>query len=487
MNEAPAQRPKAIWRWVRIIVSLIACLLILAAAAIAIVVINRTEPVAQKVNASRKSSALVETVIVSRGTYSPRLVVLGAVQAAQDVVLSPRVSGQVLEMSPKLVPGGMIHKGDLLLQIDPADFENAVSISESQLAQREASYEIEQARQKLAAVELALLESTIEDANRALVMREPQIASIEAEVSAAKAAVARNKLDLARTSIYAPFDAQVLSRSVNIGSQVRPGDELSRLIGLDEYWIMASVPMRNIRWIDIPKAVTPQAGETESASADDSASSPPRGSKVILRNRDVWGPGVEREARVVRMMGALDSRTRLARVLISVDDPIGEKSGEPPLIIDTLIETEIEGRPITDVVRLQRDYVRENDTVWVMKDDKLEIRQTEVVFRDIQYAYIRSGIEAGEEVVTTTLATVAEGIGLRRKNAADAEQSPSDADKVEAHDDAASNGDGVAPIDAIPTDVAPTNEASNGAETLLPPANGEAAEATELTNEAVAE
>ncbi|MCR9118508.1 MAG: hypothetical protein NXI22_16350, partial [bacterium] len=79
------------------------------------------------------------------------------------------------------------------------------------------------------------------------------------------------------------------------------------------------------------------------------------------------------------------------------------------------------------------------------------------------------------------------GIGLRRKNAADAEQSPSDADKVEAHDDAASNGDGVAPIDAIPTDVAPTNEASNGAETLLPPANGEAAEATELTNEAVAE
>ncbi len=122
------------------------------------------------------------------------------------------MSGQVTELSPKLVPGGMVREGDLLLRIDPADFENAVSISKSELEQAEASLEIEQGRQSLAKKELELLEGTIDETNRALVLREPQIASIRAEVSAAKAAVERAELDLERSSVFAPFDAQILSR-----------------------------------------------------------------------------------------------------------------------------------------------------------------------------------------------------------------------------------------------------------------------------------
>ena len=114
------------------------------------------------------------------------------------------------------------------------------------------------------------------------------------------------------------------------------------------------------------------------------------------------------------MIGTLDEQSRLARVLITVPDPLGRKSDAPPLILDTLIEAQIEGRPIEDVVRLSREYVRDRDTVWVMKDGKLEIRETDIVFRDAEYAYIRGGLASGEEVVTTTLATVANGVGLRK-------------------------------------------------------------------------
>jgi hypothetical protein len=63
---------------------------------------------------------------------------------------------------------------------------------------------------------------------------------------------------------------------------------------------------------------------------------------------------------------------------------------------------------------LSRDYLRQNDTVWVMVDGKLQIRQADVVFRDAEHAYIRAGVEEGEHVVTTSLATVTEGLGLRR-------------------------------------------------------------------------
>jgi len=71
--------------------------------------------------------------------------------------------------------------------------------------------------------------------------------------------------------------------------------------------------------------------------------------------------------------------------------------------------------------------VRENDTVWVMTDGKLDIRETEIIFRDAEYAYIRDGLDDGEAVVTTTLATIAEGIPLRRagdEGDADAEGEP---------------------------------------------------------------
>jgi len=135
---------------------------------------------------------------------------------------------------------------------------------------------------------------------------------------------------------------------------------------------------------------------------------------VILRNTDAWGPDAQREGRVARLIGTLDQQTRLARVLITVADPLGRESDAPPLILDTLIETQIEGKEINDVIRLPRDYVRDQDTVWVMKEEQLEIRETQVVFRDAEYAYIREGIEEGEDIVTTTLATVADGVGLRK-------------------------------------------------------------------------
>lgn len=395
MTDASPQPKRS---WLGILGNAIACVAILGASAAAIVVINRTEPTAQQVNNRRKSAALVETVIARRGTYSPQLVVLGDVRPAQDIVLSPRVRGQVLELSQNFVPGGMIREGEVLLQIDPADFENALSIRRSELLQVEASLEIEEGRQSLAKKELALLGDSIDETNRALVLREPQFASIRSQVAAAKAAVERAKLDLERTQIVAPFDAQILRRTANVGSQVGPGDELGQLVGIDEYWIMVAVPVRNLRWVVFPD------GDR-------------LGSKVTLRNADAWGADVSREARVSRMIGTLDQESRLARVLVTVDDPLSQNTDAPPLILDTLIESQIEGKPIDNVVRLKREYIHDRDTVWIKSNGKLEIRETVIDFRDAEYAYIREGVEDGEEVVTTTLATVADGIGLRNLEA----------------------------------------------------------------------
>jgi RND family efflux transporter MFP subunit len=379
----------------RVVASIVACLVLIGGAVGTSWLIFSSEPTAQREGATRRSAALVETLVAERGTYRPRLEVLGVVEPARDIVLSPRVSGQIIRLEPVFVPGGLVTKDQALLGIDPADFERALTVRRAELHQVEAELAIEEGRQQVARREFELLGESIDPANRALVLREPQIESVRARVQAAVAAVEQAQLDLDRTTVRAPFDAQILSRVVDAGSQVAPGDRLGRLVGVDEYWVIASVPLRDLRWLRFPTGDEP-------------------GAQVRLRHTTAWEPGVFREARVSRLIGSVDQQTRLARVLVTVPDPLGRTTEGPPLILGTIVELQIEGQVLENVIRLDRDHLRQNDTVWVMVDGALEIREADVAFRDPEYAYLRGGVEDGEHVVTTSLATVTPGLALRR-------------------------------------------------------------------------
>lgn len=382
-------------RVARFIVSVLLCGALLAGAAFALMKIYGTEPKAEQEGATRRSAALVETVTVSHGTYTPRLVVLGTVHPEREITLSSRVSGEIVFVNALFLPGAVLDADQPLIEIESADYENTLALRQSELAQAQALLAIEEGRQAVARAELEALGEPIDDANRALVLREPQIASIRAEIAAAQAAVAQAELDLRRTHVATPFHGQIIERYANLGSQVSVGEPIARLVGVDRYWVHASVPMRSLARIDI-------------------ASQGPEGSPVELRMPTIWEPGVGRTGEVAGLVGDVDRQTRMANVLVEVEDPLALRSDLPPLLLGTIVELTIQGRPIEDVVRLPRAYLRVNDTVWVLDDGKLSIRQAEVVFRDSEYAYISAGVEDGDEVVTTALSTVADGAPLRR-------------------------------------------------------------------------
>jgi hypothetical protein len=184
---------------------------------------------------------------------------------------------------------------------------------------------------------------------------------------------------------------------VNLGSQVSPGDSLARLVGIDEYWIIASIPQTDLPWIQLP-----MAGE--------------RGAPVEITKAGIWSEGLSRKGEVKRLIGALDNETRLARLLITIEDPLARQTEGPKLLLGTVVEANIAANRLEDVFRLERVYLRRNDTVWIYDEGKLNIREVNVVFRDLHYVYIRDGFEEGEAVVTTNLATIAEGILLRVKD-----------------------------------------------------------------------
>ena len=373
---------------------------ILILAGVVTTVIFLTEPKASKTGATKETAMLVDVTKVQRGTYQPEFITTGTVRPAQDIFLSPRISGEVIRLAEAFIPGGYVNKGDILLQIDPSDYQNTLELRRSDLSQALTDLSIEQGRQDVAMQDLQLIgDTTLAQDNRELVLRKPQLNAVKARVKAAHAAVKQAELDLERTTIRAPFDAHVLSRNVNIGSQVAPGDQLSRLIGMDEYWVVLTVPMSRLRWLSFPD--TDQEG---------------KGSTVRLRNRTAWMEGQYRIGHLYRQIGALEEQTRLARVLVTVPDPLGVKTDtvvKPRLIVGSFLETHIEANPIHEVIRLERDYLRQNETVWVMEEGKLSIRKVKILVEDAVYAYITEGINDGEMVVTTNLSTVTNGAPLR--------------------------------------------------------------------------
>ena len=378
--------------------TIVICTVILLLAASAMTAIRLTEPEAQRTSASKRTAMLVDVTRGERGTFQPEILVMGTVRPEKEIILSPRVGGEIVSVAPSFTPGGFVDEGEVLLQIDPSDYEVVLLQRESELLQASADLELELGRQDLAEKDYKELEGTISSEYKSLVLRTPQLNTARSRVEATEAAVRRAQLDLERTRIRAPFAAHIINREANVGSQVSPGETLGKLVGVEHYWIEAAVPVSDLQWIDFSE---------ERGSA---------GSGVRIRNRAAWPEDSFREGEVHSLIGELENQTRLARVLLTVSDPLShepESAGLPPLMIGSFVEARIAGIRIQGVVRIDRDYVRKDDTIWVDKDDVLEIRELDIVFRDDEFAYVRSGLDAEDQVITTNLATVFDGAALR--------------------------------------------------------------------------
>lgn len=385
------------------ILSLAAIVALLALSSGVIWWIYNSEPDAKRVDARRRTAMLVETTGVARGSYEPRFVVIGQVQAKEDVQLSPRVEGQIVEQAQAFEAGRLVKAGEWLVKLDRSDYENTVAQRTSALHQAEAELDVEMGRQRVAQLDYELLKEEVPVASLDLILRKPQLDVAKANVEAAKALLEQAKLELSRTTIRAPFDAQVLSREVAVGSQVASGASLGRLVGVEEYWVVASVPLDKLRHI---KTVQTGGGQ---------------GSKASMRHRTAWPASARREGRVENLIGALDGTTRLARVNIRVEDPLAIRPAnrdQPQLVIGTLLEVTIVGAPIEGVIRIERAHLREDSTVWVKRDGKLRILPVEVAFMDADHAYISEGLPEDARVVTSGLSSVVDGAALRLRPAA---------------------------------------------------------------------
>ncbi len=358
-------------------------------------VLVKTAPKAEK-KRPQKQKVLVDTVTLKAGTENVILKLTGTVIPAQEIRLRARVSGEVVELNSEFMEGGLLKKGADVLRIDPIDFELALAQAESSLQKAAFEHKLELGRQDIARREWELL-GLAEDATESekeLALRIPHLAASRAALEAAKATVEKSKLDLSRTTLHATFNAVVLSRNVNIGSQASQQDVLATLAGTDTYWVQASVPADRLQWMTIP------------------------GSTATLHTSG----GATREGLVIQRLGDLEEKGRMARILIAVDDPLcltPANEGRTPLLLGQYIRVDVKGSELEQVYSIPRSALHENRLVWIAAPNgTLDIREVDVRWRAEKNILVSGNLSDGERLITTELTTPMQGLTLNTGKAA---------------------------------------------------------------------
>lgn len=372
-------------------------LILAAGAAMTVVIIGDGTTAEQKPH--EVPPMVVEVKTLSIETRQVKVTAMGVVSAARELVVRSEVPGRVVSQHPDLRVGGRLKAGSDLVNIDTRDFNMALSQQKSNVAQAKMELSLEKGRRKVAEHELTLLRrgGEVSGETQDLVLRRPQGRSLNARLRAAKSGLNRARLALERTAVQVPFDALVLAESVETGLVVSASVPLATLVGTDRFHVTVSVPVDRLSLLAVP-----------GVNAADGA-----GSEALVTYRPGHGTSIRRKGTVLRLLGALEARGHMARVLVAVENPleveIGSKDRALPLLLGMRVEVELAGLRLKDVSVLPREALRSGDHAWVVNaKGALERVSVDVAWGLRDEVWVR-GLKPEARVVTSPLPMATEG------------------------------------------------------------------------------
>lgn len=305
------------------------------------------------------------------------------VQPHNLVTLSAQVSGKVSKISPSFEVGAYFSKGEVLVEIDPRDYETALSIAKSQLVAA-------QSELKLAKVvedrKLRLVESNAVsqgEVDAASATRE----QAEANVALAQTQVEQAELDLERTKVVAPFDGRVRASMVGLGQLAGSNSPLGEIFAIDYVEVRLPISGEQRKFLKLPEF------------ADDP--------KVDVEFRDSISPSdTVWRGKIVRTEGVLDEDSRDLFAIARVEDPFGRKSSGPPLRISQPVIASIQGTVLRDVIALPRPAVRQLDNIVLVDESELTLlpMKIEALWSDAEKVVVpASAIPKGMLLATTPM------------------------------------------------------------------------------------
>jgi len=289
----------------------------------------------------------------------------GEVSSRNQLSITSQVDGHIVYISPKFLTGNTFNQGEVLLEIEPIAYQQnladaLVTLADAELVLAQEQLNSEQAKEEWLQSELATEQASD------LVLRKPQLAVAKANVAMANAAVAKAKYDLTQTKLVAPFNALVVSKDVQIGTNIQMGTTLAQLYDISLFEV--SLPLSYQQWQLLP-ANNPHALTTINVELTDE------------NNGTKWS------AKVDRFEQHIDSQSRQRSLIATVERPIDFTD---PLFPGTFIKASITGKPVEQLWKLPASALINNNTVWQVNDKGLlEHLPIKVIFSQNNAVYVK--------------------------------------------------------------------------------------------------
>ncbi len=323
----------------------------------------------------------VETITARQGDLVVGIPAQGVIEPVTITRASAEVEGVVIAVSPGFEAGASFRKGDVLLEIDPSDYETAVAQAEAAVADAKLQLAEEEMRARQAGRDWERLASPGQKPTD-LVLRVPHLEAAKARVKASAAALERAKKDLGRTKLRAPYDGRIRSKLADLGTRVGKGEPLAEFYATSVLEVRLPVPRQDAAFLE-------GTGQT-----------------IELREHAgsrTWTATVDRTEGEIRR----DDRTIV--IVARID---GGKEGAP--LPGQFIETSIPGRVVPGIFRVPRRAFASSDRVLVVAPDQtLTTRPVTILRTEREDVLVSSGLEDGEQLCITALAAVIEGMEVK--------------------------------------------------------------------------
>ncbi|MFI3247478.1 MAG: efflux RND transporter periplasmic adaptor subunit [Ferrimonas sp.] len=320
---------------------------------------------------------LVEAITPTLQSHQVQLRSYGVLEPKQQTQLVAEVSGRLVQLTAAFEVGQFVQQGQLLAQIEPADYQTALLQAEANLAQARAQLQQEQAQGAVAAAQWRGVSNGVPPE---LGLRKPQLAQEQANVRSAEAALARAQRNLARTELRAPFSGIISQRVVDLGQYINIGTELGQVNGTQQARIRLPLSPSEL-------ALLPPSQKANVQLRFDNGTLP-----------QVW------QARIIGNEGLINADNRMIYLVAELDDPYNFDQQHPaPLPYGAFLTAEIQGRRLEQVLRLPRHAVRDNRVAIITAENTVELRPVTVVHADLEQVYVTLPFRADERLSLTRL------------------------------------------------------------------------------------
>jgi RND family efflux transporter MFP subunit len=374
-------------------------LIVIIAALVIAAMMSLTKPDSLELESPNREIA-VKTVVLEKSQVQLKVKSQGTVQPLTRTMLVSEVSGIVMALAPQFEVGGAFAKGDVLIKLDPADYQVAKQRADAQLQSAKAQLLSEQARSSQAKKEWEMTGRPLNEAP-VLALRTPFLAEAQSRLLQAEAEVKQAELKLQRTVIRAPYAGMISATMVDVGQYVTIGSRLGETFAIDFAEIrlpMTGKDLSKLGW--------------NTSSAEQSIFN---NNKVQL-NSTVNGEVITWEAVLVRSEGTIEQSSRVQYLVAQVTDPYNMQgvANRPRLLIGNFVEALVAGKVIDNVYSLPRHALRSNKQVaTVDSDQRLQLLKVDYTFEDQANYYIHTGLEGQVEVVTSGMGIMVNGMKLK--------------------------------------------------------------------------